>query len=139
MTDLLPCPFCGGSNLVRSVDGGILPDFIEKEWFDYRKKPYYITCTLTCDDCGTMLQGYTATSKHDDCNPADAIEDAYSKWNTRAERTCRFINDSDGEFPPKCSACGYEPSIYECAWLADNGYKYDGNYCPNCGARVVSE
>ena len=53
------------------------------------------------------------------------------------ERTCRFIDDSDGEFPPKCSACGYEPSIYECSWLGDGGYEFEGNYCPNCGAKVV--
>ena len=50
-----------------------------------------------------------------------------------SERTCRFIDDSDGEFPPKCSACGYDPSIYECSWLGDGGYEFEGNYCPNCG------
>lgn len=54
-----------------------------------------------------------------------------------AERTCRFVDDSDGEFPPKCSSCGYEPSAYECSWFSDDGYVYEGNYCPNCGARVI--
>ena len=57
---------------------------------------------------------------------------------TLGRGTCRFIDDSDGEFPPKCSACGYEPSIYECSWLNDGGYEFEGNYCPNCGAKVVS-
>lgn len=58
---------------------------------------------------------------------------------TVGARTCRFIDDSNGEFPPKCSACGYEPSIYECSWLIDGGYEYDGNYCANCGARVEGD
>ena len=49
---------------------------------------------------------------------------------------CEFVDDSDGEFPPKCSACGYEPSAYECSWF-DDGYVYEGNFCPNCGARVI--
>ena len=48
---------------------------------------------------------------------------------------CEFVDDSDGEFPPKCSACGYEPSAYECSWF-DDGYVYEGDYCPDCGRKV---
>ena len=131
--ELKPCPFCGSSNLARSVDGGILPDFIDSARFDYREKPYYITCTLTCDDCGAMLQGYTATGKHEDCDPDDAIDDAYNKWNTRAERTCEMVKLADySEYVAYrsgiyvCSRCG-KKSVHESSW----------GYCPNCGAKVV--
>ena len=147
MQELKPCPFCGSSNLARSVDGGILPDFIDSARFDYREKPYYITCTLTCDDCGAMLQGYTATSKHEDCDPDDAIEDAYSKWNTRAERTCANVWDKEPE-PKcdngfKCSLCGYSVSDGE-DWRVFT-HEHEENdcapwrYCPGCGAKVVDE
>lgn len=58
----------------------------------------------------------------------------------RAERTCEFVDDSDSESsPPKCSVCGYDPGIYECAWYEDGTYGYERNYCPNCGAKLVSE
>lgn len=56
------------------------------------------------------------------------------------ERTCEFADDSDGEpSPPKCSVCGYDPGIYECAWYDDGTYGYERNYCPNCGARILEE
>lgn len=114
-TELKPCPFCGGEARVNTL-----------KW----------------------VGGYTATAlckNEPNCHYIDTWDEDEEKaigciieaWNRRAERTCRFIDDSDGEFPPKCSACGYEPSIYECSWLGDGGYEFEGNYCPNCGAKVV--
>lgn len=51
--------------------------------------------------------------------------------------TCEFVDDSDRESsPPKCNSCGYDPGIYECAWLDDGTYEYERNYCPNCGKAV---
>lgn len=54
---------------------------------------------------------------------------AAETWNTRAERTCHIETK---KFPlssvPMCSECGR-------FWLD----KDSDNYCPNCGAKVVSE
>lgn len=69
---------------------------------------------------------------------ADTIESLRDRLQAVSE-TCEFVDDSDGEpLPPKCSVCGYDPGIYECAWFEDGTYGYERNYCPNCGARVVS-
>ena len=51
------------------------------------------------------------------------------------ERTCRNVSERPGEF--ECSECG--ATLYggdETGFWIDNG---DLSYCPNCGARVVSE
>ena len=56
--------------------------------------------------------------------------------NARAERTCKFVSSKGSDYPPVCSACGYELGIYDCEWFDDGTYGYDRNYCPNCGARV---
>lgn len=110
MSELKPCPFC-------SAEPEILSDG-RRTW------------GLVQHNDGCLFPTYP---KH------EIPESDFTAWNTRAERTCHFIDDSDGEFPPKCSACDYEPSIYECSWLSDGGYEFEGNYCPNCGAKVVGE
>lgn len=46
---------------------------------------------------------------------------------------CEFVG---GNEPPKCSACGWQTSIYDCDWFDDNEYEYDGAYCKQCGAKV---
>lgn len=53
------------------------------------------------------------------------------------ERTCKFVSSRGADYPPVCSECGYELGIYDCEWLDDGTYRYGGNYCPNCGARVI--
>ena len=54
-----------------------------------------------------------------------------------SERTCKFVSSKGSDYPPVCSACGYELGIYDCAWYEDGTYGYERNYCPNCGAKVV--
>ena len=114
---LNPCPFCDNEMHFSPTDQ-------PKGWLvDGRHKSSCPFSIMTYDDCTAFV----------------TREAAAESWNTRAELgsgTCRFIDDSDGELPPKCSVCGYEPSIYECSWLGDGGYEFEGNYCPNCGARV---
>ena len=64
-------------------------------------------------------------------------------WNCDYERECVAYEYQVEDMPklamnpPKCSACGYEPSIYECSWFGDDGYEYEGYFCSNCGAMVV--
>lgn len=46
------------------------------------------------------------------------------------ERTCHWIGLEEWKNPVECSECG----VLVVAHVA-----LDSNYCPNCGARVVSE
>ena len=64
----------------------------------------------------------------------DGVRMRDSAW---AERTCRFVSSKGPDRPPVCDACGYELGIYDCEWFEDGTYGYNGNYCPNCGARVI--
>jgi Lar family restriction alleviation protein len=84
MSDLLPCPFCGGvATLFRSYGP---------------MGRYYIEC---CDNGGCH-----STTKN--CKTAQEAADA---WNTRAERTCHwewseFGNEPDTWEGWDCSVCG---------------------------------
>ena len=59
----------------------------------------------------------------------ETYELAVKHWNSRVEQTCHHAVTERGE--ACCSNCG-EPDEW---WL----FYEDLNYCPNCGARVVSE
>ena len=102
MTELKPCPFCGGEAvLVPTLDTTV------REWF--------VTCAnLHCNVLACRTKRFYTE--------AEAIE----AWNTRAERTCRKINPSEkdwfvcsecrgqcmgdqyGELPNYCANCGAE-------------------------------
>lgn len=107
MDKLKPCPFCGGEAETELCGKGI-----------------YSYWSVWCN-CGVLLQDYKTE--------AEAIE----AWNTRAERTCKFVSSRGADYPPACSECGYELGIYDCDWLDDGTYRYNGNYCLNCGRKVV--
>ena len=109
MSELLPCPFCGGE-----AQMGINKESTVREYF------------VGCMNCHIRLYkiGYKRFYTE-----AEAI----AAWNSREERTCHIVKNSrkyvlsDGRelFDDGCSIC--------------NGYVGDGdNYCSNCGARVVS-
>ena len=75
MTEILPCPFCGSTNLVGSLDGGICMDHEE---FD---APAGVVATLYCDDCGCRLQ---AKVLPEEMPYENANELVAKKWNRRA-------------------------------------------------------
>lgn len=115
MTELLPCPFCGGKAELHALHD-IRTDEVDG-WFVWCSK-----------DNACAIQPMTG----DYNTEAEAI----AAWNTCAERTCKPLDYSDEWYTHKalsrdewympsaaCSACGeYIP-----VW----------NYCPNCGAKVV--
>lgn len=110
MTEKLkPCPFQqdGESHDVRFVE----------------MKPGH--GQVGCADCGFWLPSEEAISK----------EEAFKRWNTRAEPTCENIGavPEDGSrfyLVPhfKCSECGSACTLTHYAY-----------FCPNCGAKVVEE
>ena len=81
-----------------------------------------------CYKCGCTLSGNGYVTE------AEAIE----AWNTRAERTCCMTDRGE------CSECG---AYIVRAWTEVHDFNGDmkridlrsHNYCPNCGAKVVSE
>lgn len=118
MTELLPCPFCGGeAEKMTSSDG-----FTS------------IGC-LSCNPLfGIMIQRTTE---------AEAI----AAWNTRAERVGeRKTINKTGDFVTHDSRAertchnlrqhGY--NYLECSSCGEKSYQGDKafDYCPNCGARV---
>lgn len=81
------CPFCGGNNLSRSVDGGCLPIFLNEDQQTYIREntPYTVCCSLSCDNCGAMIEDYAASSSPDEYLYIAAIENCYKKWNRRSK------------------------------------------------------
>lgn len=110
--ELKPCPFCGGeAELFESEESDDVYDPDTLGFLD----TYYVTvhCVI-CRSCG--IEGiYNSQDK--------AIE----AWNTRAERTCNVKPLPLSGFTEfTCSKC-------------DGTIRQLSNYCPHCGAKVVSE
>ena len=106
---LKPCPFCGGEAHIKEVVSACS-----------------VVYTVGCSDSECM--GFeTLLCK---TTPEEAIE----AWNRRAERTCRIQFD-DQEYRYRCSRCGCLSETYR----STDGKWYAPEYCPHCGARVVSE
>lgn len=114
MDELKSCPFCGGEAETHEIIDG---------WI------------VSCSSDQNVLDGFTHMAHAYGGTEAKAI----AEWNTRAERTCMFVSSRGPDYPPSCSACGYELDLYECLWFEGGTYGYAGNYCPNCGAKVVDE
>ena len=72
MTDLKPCPFCGGD--AKEFTG---EDAAPHRW------------TVECDSCGAHVG-------------SDTRHKARAKWNRRAERTCRWKNVEGTLFVSEC-------------------------------------
>lgn len=78
--------------------------------------------TIICGNCNACIGN------------CESKAEAVKAWSTRTERTCRNVHDlpKDGTFWPaphfKCSECGCTHVSLEYVF-----------YCPNCGAKVVSE
>ena len=109
MSELKPCPFCGGEARTSG------------ERFENT-----ILSWVFCSSCGAA-GGYRHTE-------AEAI----TAWNTRAERTCHDVKPSLPFFKCDSCGMedmgGTELWIQDGFYRSQKP-----NYCPNCGAKVVDE
>ncbi len=115
MSELLPCPFCGGE--ADEYEG------------DYGNGIY-------CMMCGAMVGEpihleYRTTKRV-------GIAEAIAAWNSRAERTCVPTEDSC------CPYCGddlirCDMAIGEGGGAVELDPPIYHSYCPNCGCKVVGE
>lgn len=129
MPELKPCPFCGGEAYSITQFTGSFDELVAHH-------------SVSCHGCGVV-------AFHEETE-AEAID----AWNTRAyyeaeldalpmteenmreygwvrERTCHAEENSDASYGDcmfVCSECG-----------ADLDNEEFPNYCPQCGAKVVSE
>lgn len=113
MTELLPCPFCGGEAKLYSVGTG------SPHYGHYHQ--------VVCQGCLTASGAYWSGE-----------QSAIDAWNTRAERTCHDIKPQLPYF--KCDVCGMADMGGGEIWISDGFYRgQKPNYCPNCGAKVVEQ
>ena len=151
MSELLPCPFCGGeAEKMTSSDGftsigclvcnpifGVMVQASTEAEAIAAWNTRYLQ-TVQCIDC-TWFENRSESGAY--CGYFDReLGDDYDggclwgatsgyplqekpAWNTRAERTCRMLVDPRTEYRI-CS---------KCKSVMLEGF----NYCPNCGAKVV--
>ena len=110
MSELLPCPFCGGEAEIMHLPA-VEPS---AQW--------HIHCANR--DCEVDPFLWRSTE-------AEAI----AAWNSRAERTCRNASYRVDESRFHCSECEFGCWVKD---VADGRDKLP-RYCPNCGAKVVDE
>ena len=127
---LLPCPFCGGKPYVQI----------------YELDETCVEARVVCSSCHVSTtreyQSWRVWHGDDELTRTLAIGRAISRWNRRAERTCRNVCEWNIDtFHFICSECGAEIGGDD---LGDSpvfvgDYHEQMRYCPNCGARVVDE
>ena len=97
---------------------------------------------LPCPFCGSnkLHIGYFESGKESEitCLHCCASSPNMERWNTRADRTCKMIEEHDwnDEWEPYgifCSEC--DGAVY--GWKSDYAYPIP-KYCPNCGAKVIN-
>ena len=130
--ELLPCPFCGGKAKWKGYYTGSTAGLVEctgcaactrgGNWDEAKERwnarwDYYGD-VIECYEC--PIGGKEAAQR--------SVEENIKAQGYVKERTCRNIETNRYFF--ECSECGdhwcdYEPDTF--------------HYCPNCGARVLSE
>ena len=113
MTELNPCPFCGGENAFIFESVGSRSSFYEEEW------QYEVHC-----ECGARARGPWRDT------PKEAKKAAIETWNDRWERTCH----DDGTIVFRCDECG---AFVKRGAVMDCCTTIPIRHCPNCGAKVV--
>ena len=109
-SDLLFCPFCGGEAHIKEVVSACS-----------------VVYTVGCSDSECM--GFETLL----CKTTP--EEAIAAWNRRAERTCRMAFDDVSS----SLCCGPMLKCSKCRACVPREFSGPYNYCPSCGARVVSD
>lgn len=120
MSELKPCPFCGGpATFCTSLSST----------GDY-------DAAVICERCNAKTDFMRATDEE------DAKVMAAACWNTRAERTCRPLRKSGKEFDSEERLSSLVALCSEClGYLGEAQDVFLGSvaFCSSCGARVVVE
>lgn len=109
MSELKPCPFCGGDAEVRhSVTCG----------YD----SYWVECKDFQNCRGSV-------------SPVTDVESvAVEAWNTRHVETCHDKNGFDESLGFECTVCRTMVDSYMQTTCSDKREQF--HYCPNCGRKV---
>lgn len=146
MSELLPCPFCGGEAFVR-IDitlnqmqsryrVGCDKDSNCHGWYGHSR--YYSTEAEAIAAWNSRAERITDDEWESYKHSVPATEENMAKFGWVRERTCEFnikdnMNESEGmgDVWIECSACHCVFDYYADEWLMNM------SYCPNCGAKVV--
>ena len=119
MSELKPCPFCGGEALLREryIQG-------TANRKHYRRECRYCKATFA-DWYRSMKKADEAWNRR--AQPADVAQVVHGEWILLGKNE----HDYETSVEEKCSLCGRYV------------YRYDtelqDNYCPNCGAKMDKE
>lgn len=122
--ELKPCPCCGSTHLETTAN--------------VNESNNLGRCGAVWCECGLHMS-------------ARSLEEAMARWNSRAERTCRFALEEDREMLAEKAACGpgefVTQDMPELLWTCSAcGEQYRNGldalpgwlkHCPNCGAKVA--
>ena len=124
---LKPCPFCGGEATIRREDDMWIVECRHHGWSskDDDGCSYAGDISLYVEISG-KVNHWTHEIEYAEKDIDLAKKKAIEAWNRRAERTCSIVRDEEvGCW--RCSECGWE--------LAPD----EEQFCPMCGAKVVTE
>ena len=130
MSELRECPFCGGEVSIETYENPMpyTNDTGKTLWRD-EPEGYVIECkNHKWSNSKHPLAGDLALYSWDTSEESKSA--LIEAWNTRAERTCENMAE-------QCFREAY--NAFLCSRCGANTAYTNVDYCPNCGAKVVSE
>lgn len=135
MSELKPCPFCGGEATIRREDDMWIVECRHHGWSSKDD----VGCSYAGDislyvEISGKVNHWTHEIEYAEKDIDLAKKKAIEAWNRRAERTCsmEYNEEWSGDelYPTECYNCS------ECGHMTSDGMP---SYCPNCGAKVTDE